>query len=159
MSKKPPSQVPAQEPNTGTETFANVSPGTENFKSRSYYGGGADSVRLSKAFSGEINPGKAGSAQQTQTSAIEQQAPQNYPKTAAGTHWPNDMAVALFLIEIGQDRNWSTSEIHADTVVFEKNRIRTVGDLRHVSEKTWDTLSILPFVKDVIRTELARKAS
>nr|KAJ3422123.1 hypothetical protein HK105_001071 [Polyrhizophydium stewartii] len=71
--------------------------------------------------------------------------------------WPNSMAIGELLLSIGSERNWTAAEMQSDRQAFEKQRIRTVGDLRAISDQTWDALtSVLPIVKDLVRHEIWR---
>jgi len=55
--------------------------------------------------------------------------------------------VSLFIVHqraadllrlLGGERSWSESEIQIDLNVLELNRLRTVRDLRSLSEKSWE---------------------
>ncbi|CAG8567730.1 5047_t:CDS:2 [Paraglomus brasilianum] len=64
--------------------------------------------------------------------------------------YPNHMRAADLLRLLGGERSWSESEIQIDLNVLELNRLRTVRDLRSLSEKSWEKIQLLPLVKDLL---------
>lgn len=60
------------------------------------------------------------------------------------------------LLEIlGNDRAWSTEEMRADSMLLDKYRLRTVRDLRSLSNEGWNKLELVQIVKDILRVAIA----
>jgi hypothetical protein len=71
-----------------------------------------------------------------------------------------DMDVADLMYKIGHDQNWAIDEIEQDIKVLRRNRLRTVKDLRSMSEYGWSELKeLLPIVKDRLRSEVGCNGS
>ena len=67
---------------------------------------------------------------------------------------PNDASVSDLMYKIGRDNGWAIDEIEEDIKTLRKNRLRTIKDLRTMSEYGWSELKeLLPIVKDRLRAE------
>ncbi|KAJ1548682.1 hypothetical protein HK405_000736 [Cladochytrium tenue] len=65
---------------------------------------------------------------------------------------PEEMSVADVVEQLGRDHNWSPEEIAKDIGQLMRHRLRTVRDLRRLSELGWREITSIPLVtKDLLR--------
>ncbi|KAJ1547362.1 hypothetical protein HK405_006048 [Cladochytrium tenue] len=65
---------------------------------------------------------------------------------------PEDMSVADVVEQLGHDHNWSPEEIAKDIGQLMRHRLRTVRDLRRLSDQGWREITSIPLAtKDWLR--------
>jgi hypothetical protein len=57
-------------------------------------------------------------------------------------------------MEIGEQRNWSAESIASDCRILREQRLKTVSDLRILTESSWKDIPLLPIVKDCLREKI-----
>ena len=58
---------------------------------------------------------------------------------------------------IGKNRNWTEQEIESDLAILDAHRLRTVNDMRTLSETGWGNVPLLPLAKESIRNLISAK--
>eukprot|EP00842_Homolaphlyctis_polyrhiza_P006310 jgi/Hompol1/6680/HPOL_000137-RA len=102
-------------------------------KERLVYGGSSGSIRLSTASTGG-----------------------NYVAASERSNgpWPDSIGVIDLLMTLADENGWTIEEVNEDRLMLDKQRIRTVRDLRIISAETWQSLPLAPIVKDLLKREV-----
>ncbi|KNC74408.1 hypothetical protein SARC_13045 [Sphaeroforma arctica JP610] len=66
-------------------------------------------------------------------------------------YYKDDVKTDELLSTLALHRNWTEVQQKADVRSLYHNRLYTVGDLRSLSTASWDTVELLPLVKDLLR--------
>ncbi|KAL0095209.1 hypothetical protein F4703DRAFT_1060802 [Phycomyces blakesleeanus] len=69
-------------------------------------------------------------------------------------HYDNLMKVSSLLKEIGKKHEWSEEQIANDLEILHKHRLFYTRDLRALSDHSWETIELLPIVRDILRTSV-----
>jgi hypothetical protein len=78
--------------------------------------------------------------------------------TDAGINFSDTTPIGQVMTEIARQHEWTPAELESDLNVLKKNRIKTIRDMRTLSEKGWDQLSeLLPLTKDLIKQAISWK--
>ena len=64
---------------------------------------------------------------------------------------PNDTSTVLVLQRLATYNQWSQEEFNLDMSILEQQRLRTVSQLRFLSDEGWKALPLLPLVKDLLK--------
>lgn len=137
-------------------------------QNRSFYGGGGNSLNLSRqsfqnvkhvanteGITAIVDP-KFGSKSSEATSNfnIEERSErrgQDGSKSLSENPqlFAQNIPIETVMTYLAEICGWSNEEVNADIAVLHKNRIRTTGNARSVSQHAWDQIhDLLPVVKD-----------
>ncbi|KAI9005850.1 hypothetical protein CLU79DRAFT_780702 [Phycomyces nitens] len=76
------------------------------------------------------------------------------PRKPNQVHYKDNMSVDELLKKIGEDQQWSESQVDNDTTILQRNRLYSVRDLRDLSDESWEIIELLPFVRDILRDKI-----
>lgn len=84
-----------------------------------------------------------------------QQATQSLDRLSVTEKWRDTDPALSVLQAIATQRKWTQVEVEMDATILERNRLRTVLDLRSLSKTSWKQLELLPLVKDLLYIEIS----